>query len=702
VQPLDAVAWADLEHAYGAAVDVPDWIRTLAAGGPDASRAASEFTGALLHQGSCYPATPVAVEYLVDALRHQEAARVEILYLLADAVGGPTISDEDEDEDDDDDEYLYEQATIAAVRAGHALYLALLGHPDPAVRAAATYLIVGCPEAREAARADLLARVTSEPDPIARANQVFALGHLGEGSALAALVNDPDEVVRAAVAIERARFGLTELDELGSLVDAACLEPSNQLWGGVVLGERAAWAVMDLGRSQPAWAEEVLRAAIDRRLATGQRPIGPNELSGGSPTNLTWSRDRTLSALIDAYTPLVFGDLEDRERPATREELTPHQHAVLRWTVDFGLQIPVRAVPWSDPERMRRFLDPPDGPLERPLTVTRAGVAETAPTWFWLCAVDAQSPDGVREALSAQRTPVELVALARDALTYHYAHPLGAARRVALLGELLEPRLSTVEAELRVWAHDLDDSARAEEAAFVIGTLASLARARGEVLDESFDASIAAALQSNELDWLLEVLPAARRTAVLARLRGGYSLRRLLPYGDADEVARRIVSAVATRPADAGIQGIVAGNLLRALGPAAAAPLRAALASGDVADRTLFTDALAELEGRAEHVVAVRATADGLVLRLSTPDGELLAEITTPRHPKHDDLAPLVARLPESRKARLRLRTEPHLDESIEYRLQCLLAEFPVRSVSAGNSTMSVRADGFTLAYGGD
>jgi hypothetical protein len=374
---------------------------------------------------------------------------------------------------------------------------------------------------------------------------------------------------------------------------------------------------------------------------------------------------------------------------------------VLRWTVDFGLHIPVRAVPWGDRERMQRFLDPPDGPLERSLTLTRAGLTETAPTWFWLCAVDAQSPDGVWEGLSAQRTPVELVALARDALTHHYAHPAAAVRRIALLGELIETHLSTVEAELRVWANELGDAPRPDEAAFVIRPLASLARTRGEVLDESLDGSIAAALQSPEHDWLLEVLPPARRTAVLARLRDGYSLRRLLPYGDADEVARRIVATVATWPADAGIQGIVAADLLRALGPAAAPPLRAALASGGVADRTLFTDVLAELEGRAEHVVAVQTTVDGLVLRLSTPGGELLAEITTQRHPKHDDLAPLVARLPEPREARLLVRTEPQLDDSIEYRLQRLLAEFPVRSVSARGSTLTVRSEGSTLAFGG-
>src|SRR5690606_17659168 len=112
---------------------------------------------------------------------------------------------------------------------------------------------------------------------------------------------------------------------------------------------------------------------------------------------------------------------------------------------------------------------------------------------------------------------------------------------------------------------------------------ATLAQARGEVLDESYDPLIAAASGPVARDWLLESMPAKRRTSILAQMTNGYSLRRLLPFGDTDEVARRVVSALATQPPGDTVANLQRGERLRALGPAAADPLRAAL-QGEVAD----------------------------------------------------------------------------------------------------------------------
>jgi hypothetical protein len=131
-----------------------------------------------------------------------------------------------------------------------------------------------------------------------------------------------------------------------------------------------------------------------------------------------------------------------------------------------------------------------------------------------------------------------------------------------------------------------------------------------------------------------------------------------------------------------------------------AEPLRAALDRSGVGNPRPFADVLAELGGPTEHVVHVVTTPDGLVLRLSTPDGAHLAEVPAPRHPKHDDLAPLVAALPAPDEVQLSLETEPALDHSTVYRLQRLFGEFPVRSVRAACSTLHARAGGSTLSYG--
>lgn len=62
---IDAQPWADLQHAYGSAADVPDCLRALAGESEEAaSEAISELYGSILHQGSVYEATARAVPYL--------------------------------------------------------------------------------------------------------------------------------------------------------------------------------------------------------------------------------------------------------------------------------------------------------------------------------------------------------------------------------------------------------------------------------------------------------------------------------------------------------------------------------------------------------------------------------------------------------------------------------------------------------------
>lgn len=62
---VDAQPWADLQHAYGSAADVPGHLRALAGDSEEAaSEAVSELYGSILHQGSVYGATARAVPYL--------------------------------------------------------------------------------------------------------------------------------------------------------------------------------------------------------------------------------------------------------------------------------------------------------------------------------------------------------------------------------------------------------------------------------------------------------------------------------------------------------------------------------------------------------------------------------------------------------------------------------------------------------------
>ncbi|MFE4368260.1 hypothetical protein ACFRMN_08430 [Streptomyces sp. NPDC056835] len=62
---LDAQPWAELEHAYGSAEDLPGQLRALAGADEEAAgEALSELYSSLLHQGSVYEASARAVPYL--------------------------------------------------------------------------------------------------------------------------------------------------------------------------------------------------------------------------------------------------------------------------------------------------------------------------------------------------------------------------------------------------------------------------------------------------------------------------------------------------------------------------------------------------------------------------------------------------------------------------------------------------------------
>jgi hypothetical protein len=62
---VDAVDWSGLQHAYGAADDVPELLRALAANDDAWPEAMGELMGSVLHQETCYSSTPVMLSFLV-------------------------------------------------------------------------------------------------------------------------------------------------------------------------------------------------------------------------------------------------------------------------------------------------------------------------------------------------------------------------------------------------------------------------------------------------------------------------------------------------------------------------------------------------------------------------------------------------------------------------------------------------------------
>ncbi|MFI8190121.1 hypothetical protein ACIF8T_15165 [Streptomyces sp. NPDC085946] len=162
---LDDRPWAGLQHAYGGAEDVPDGLRALAAGDPEAARQAlDDLYGSIWHQGTVYPATAEAVPFLarLAAAGHRSAEVLVLLGCIAES---------------DDAHGLAPDACRAAVAAHLPLLLPLLDAGEPEVRQAAAW-VAGHTAAPGRARPALLRRWAVEEAPVVRAELLAALVRL--------------------------------------------------------------------------------------------------------------------------------------------------------------------------------------------------------------------------------------------------------------------------------------------------------------------------------------------------------------------------------------------------------------------------------------------------------------------------------------------------------------------------------------------
>jgi HEAT repeat protein len=87
---LDAVPWRAMRHALGAATDVPRLIRALvSADREERQTALKELFACLLHQGTVYEATALAVPFLFELLANPSTPeRNWIAFLLASIANG--------------------------------------------------------------------------------------------------------------------------------------------------------------------------------------------------------------------------------------------------------------------------------------------------------------------------------------------------------------------------------------------------------------------------------------------------------------------------------------------------------------------------------------------------------------------------------------------------------------------------------------
>ena len=156
LENLDQINWAELEHAYGPATDIPDMLRALTS--PDKKvrdKVHYDLYGNLYHQGTVYSATSRAVPFLIEMLQYEAVEDKDwILDYLADLSYGRSYHDVHQhlsfyDDKRDDlefqamvkDELADVDFVYMAIEKGVPVYTDLLDHDIPKIRYSSAFLL---------------------------------------------------------------------------------------------------------------------------------------------------------------------------------------------------------------------------------------------------------------------------------------------------------------------------------------------------------------------------------------------------------------------------------------------------------------------------------------------------------------------------------------------------------------------------------
>ncbi|MFD3335961.1 HEAT repeat domain-containing protein [Streptomyces sp. NPDC058700] len=140
INDLDRTDWASLGHAYGAADDVPGWLRGMVSPDPDVREEAfGNFYGAALHQGSVYSSTVASLPFLF-AMADDPATpdRGGVVALLL-SIGREAVDAEEIYAvicgEDGEESTIYPD-TARLMREHADAFVVYAGDPDPRVRRA--------------------------------------------------------------------------------------------------------------------------------------------------------------------------------------------------------------------------------------------------------------------------------------------------------------------------------------------------------------------------------------------------------------------------------------------------------------------------------------------------------------------------------------------------------------------------------------
>ncbi|MBO6938272.1 MAG: HEAT repeat domain-containing protein [Deltaproteobacteria bacterium] len=692
---LDSIDWSSLEDAYGPAVDVPDLLRAIAGGEP---RAVGTLEAHIFHQGATYyPAAPPAVPFLIElATTASVEGREVVIDFLAELCGPEPVGLIGWDpyafrSTPASPEQPEGKRTVAAIRRGVASLRVLVSDGDPRVRASAARLVA---ELRDSESLDELR--SPESDPRALTSRVLARARLGEDAdALRELAAHEHPAVRAAVAVGLRWCG----DETSlAMLEEASLLPGDERfvwdfpWGDLV--ELVASVLIGaLEGANDEVVEQTLRV-VRARLARGDSLSPPRDFPRRTldpdPPKEPWresAEDRALRALVGVVARGTFANLAARVDPIEAHELSDAQRSVLQLTVDFGMPIPVRAIPWLEPDAMRRYLEG-GGPLDRPVTID----GKTRPAWLWLDETKAPELDAV-DAVLATIPDDELIPFVEDLLSFAYSRngsipvlkwncwdPLS-RRMIAAAPALAEP--------IRALAANLPEMVPSQVALLFARLIDQL----GELDDERWDHLLRrAAYVPDDARPLLEPLPLERRSRIVGGLQNPYTRGKMLDLGDPAIVRATTLELMMTKDWWADV--LTTEQILTALGEEAVPALRDTLTKAIAAEDDIRTGviekAIRALEGTLEHELVVVLAGDEIDAALFGEGDDPIALFTFPANPKEEDLATLAAALEAAEAIVLRLTDddESPVGNNTLYRLQRLIHWEGAESIHWGGTSL--------------
>ena len=182
LEGIDTIDWAQLEHAYGPAADVPGQLRDVAVGSPrQRNEAMSELWGNIHHQGTVYPASAPAVPFLARLATSgavPEGDRGQLVALISAIASGSSYLEvhgsmirgglSEEERQEMEKELGWVRAAHEAAAAVAPGLLAEIGEASPAMLWPLVMLAAQVPEAAANAAPSLRQMAASSTDPVRR------------------------------------------------------------------------------------------------------------------------------------------------------------------------------------------------------------------------------------------------------------------------------------------------------------------------------------------------------------------------------------------------------------------------------------------------------------------------------------------------------------------------------------------------------